>query len=287
MPIPETARASVVRCDNCGAAVSYTVEARAPKCAFCASVMHLEEPEDPIEQAEAYLPFRVAPAEAQAALGAWLGSLGFFRPSDLQSQSRVADLQPLWWVGWVFDADTLVSWAADSDAGSGRSSWAPHSGQAQLTLRSMLVSASRGLTNEECASLASSFDLSSAGAAPEPAGAGFIERFDVQRSAARATIAQAVENAAAAHAAGWIPGSRHRNLNVSVLLKRLHTRRFAFPTFVLAYRYRDKLYRALVHGQDARCTFGEAPYSILKIVAVILGAIALIVAILAVIVVAR
>jgi hypothetical protein len=65
-------------------------------------------------------------------------------------------------------------------------------------------------------------------------------------------------------------------------LKRLYTRRFAFPTYVLAYRYHDKLYRALVHGQDPRCTFGDAPYSIAKIAAVVLGALALVAIIIAV-----
>ncbi|HZO13152.1 MAG TPA: zinc ribbon domain-containing protein [Polyangiaceae bacterium] len=285
--VPTSAKASVLRCDTCGAAVSYVVEARAPKCAFCASVMHLEEPEDPIEQAEAYLPFRVAPEQAQEALRGWLGSLGFFRPSDLQSQSRVDQLQPIWWVGWVFDAETLVSWSADSNAGSGRAGWAPHSGQSPLTLRSVLVSASRGLSLEESAQLASSFDLATAQPSPQQVGTAMIERFDVQRSAARATIARAVEQAATAQAATWIPGSSYRNLHVAVLLRRLHTRRFAFPSYILAYRYQDKLYRAIVHGQDTQCTFGDAPYSILKIIGVILGALALIALVFVIIAVTR
>jgi hypothetical protein len=71
-----------------------------------------------------------------------------------------------------------------------------------------LVSASRGLTTEECASLAGAFDLASARPSPDEGARATIERFDVQRSAARATIARAVEQASTAQAATWIPGSR-------------------------------------------------------------------------------
>ncbi len=266
---PDRAMAQILRCEECGAAVCYNVEVQAPRCSFCRSVMHLEQPVDPIEEASAYLPFGVQPAAATQAVQYWLGTLGFFRPSDLQRSATLHTLQPLWWVGWVFDADTLVSWTADSDLGSGRSPWAPHSGQHPLTLRSILVSASRGLTSGECAQLTPFFKLQSAKAQPQGPAQATIERFDVQRSAARQTIVAAVEGAAAQHARGWIPGSRYRNLNLSVLLRKLFTRRYAFPTYVLAYRYRDRVYRAIVHGQDARCVVGEAPYSIAKIAAVI------------------
>jgi hypothetical protein len=53
-PVHAEAHAQILRCDECAAAITYTVEAQAPKCAFCGSVMHLETPEDPIEEAEGY-----------------------------------------------------------------------------------------------------------------------------------------------------------------------------------------------------------------------------------------
>jgi hypothetical protein len=271
LPVPidlvqaPAAQAEILRCEECAAAVTYNVEARAPRCAFCGSVMHVETPADPIEEAEAYLPFTVSPAQARAALSKWLGTLGFFRPADLQSSAVIDKLEPLWWVGWVFDAKTLVSWTADSNAGARRSDWAPHAGQNPLTLRSILVPASRGLRAAECEALTSRFDLNSAQATPIGAADATIERFDVQRSAARVTIADAVQAAAAQHAEEWIPGSRFRNVHTVALLRRLETQRLAFPTYVLAYRYGDKLYRALVHGQNRKCVVASAPYSVVKI----------------------
>ena len=63
----------------------------------------------------------------------------------------------------------------------------------------------------------------------------------------------------------------------------LATRRVALPAYVMAYRYNGKAYRAIVHGQSVSCTFGDAPYSVWKILGVALGVIALIAIIVAVV----
>lgn len=274
LPLPrDTAQAGkvvaqILRCDGCGAALSYDVRVQAPKCAFCGSVAHLEESEDPLEEAEGYLPFRVDPQTARNSVKNWLGTLGFFRPSDLQSASSIDSLTPLWWVGWTFDVDTQVSWTADSEYGAGRSAWAPHSGQGRLQLQSSLVSASRGLEDWETAQLAVHFDLRTAQPQPHEMHGAMVERFDVQRSAARQRIGMALRKQAEAQAKQWVPGSRTRNVHVALLPTRLSTRRYAFPTYVMAYRYQDKVYRALVHGQNGNVCFGKAPYSWIKIIGV-------------------
>jgi len=43
------------------------------------------------------------------------------------------------------------------------------------------------------------------------------------------------------------------------------TRRYAFPSYVLAYRYRGKLYRIVISGQDSTRILGTAPYAVAKI----------------------
>lgn len=258
-----------LRCDGCGAAVSYDVKAQAPKCSFCDSVMHVESPEDPAEEAGAYLPFQIDSRAATEGMRAWLGTLGFFRPKDLQTSATVGELKPLWWVGWVFDAEVLVSWAADSEVGSRRSGWAPHAGQQHVHFQRILVPASRGLSVDECTSISGGYQLATQGPPPQPQPGTLIERFDVQRSAARKAIADALTRAAIAQAKDWVPGSRIRKLKVAVLPKRLSSDRLGFPAYVLAYRYRGKLYRAVVNGQDASLVVGTAPYSIGRIAAVI------------------
>ena len=48
----------------------------------------------------------------------------------------------------------------------------------------------------------------------------------------------------------------------------------AFPAWVLAYRYKDRLYRTVLSGQDPSCLKGEAPYSAFRIAAVVAAAVA-------------
>lgn len=266
----------ILRCQGCAAAMRYDEEVGRPKCGFCGEALDLEELHDPVEQTDRHLPFSVDASSAQQALRRWQGSLGWFRPSDLRSASQVASLRPLYWVAWVFDAEALVSWTADSDAGSRRSSWAPHAGQVGMVFDDMMVSASRGLSDDETWHLAPSYDLATRVAGePEAAEIGLpellIERFDLQRSQARQRVLQGIDRLAKARVEReHIPGSTFRKVHCTALLRRLDTRRAALPAWVMAYRYKGELYRVVVSGQDAACITGEAPYSWLKILGTVL-----------------
>jgi len=275
------AKARILRCRECGAAVSYSAEAQAPRCGFCGSVMQVEQPEDPVEAAEWIVPFAVGRDAAASALRGWLGSRGWLRPRDLSSAAAIDSMRPLHWSAWIFNADASVTWAADSDLGSGRSAWAPHAGSTRFEWRSILIPATRGLAEKETARLTGGYALDHAvpiAAAPPLPDGGAIEAFDVQRSTARRRIASTIEAMAAQDLQnnGHIPGSRFRNVRASVLLSQLVTRRYALPAWVTAYRYRGSVYRTIVHGQDESVVFGEAPVSWSKLVLMAAAAVILI-----------
>ena len=264
----------ILRCTGCGAAAAFDPEHQGLSCIFCDSVVKSEIVHDPMEQSKHFLPFTVDPDDARAALRRWLGSLGWFRPGDLTSSARLEHLRPLWWVGWVFDAEALVSWSGDSNEGAWRSAWAPHSGQTNMTFDDLLIPASRGLTEDEANVVGPCCDLMTAHKTPEGAEGATIEQFDVHRSLARRQIVSAIERFAAHRVTQHhIPGTRHRKVKAAVLLRDLATRRLSFPAWVLAYRYKSRLYRVVVCGQDASCVTGSAPRSIAKILAVVLGCI--------------
>ena len=265
------AKVEVLRCSGCGAAVSYSAKARAPKCAFCGSVMHLETSSDPMEQTERFLPFSIDRDRAVGAYRQWLRGLGLFRPSDLTKAARLESLKALWWVGWVFEADALVSWAADSNPGTREAPWAPHAGQLEMPFRDILVPATRGLSESEATRLTSSYRLDTARDEPESAeGETIVEQFDVRRSFAREQVSDAMRRLAEQRVEdGQIPGSRFRKLKAAILLRRLVTLRYAFPAYVVAYRYRGRLFRTVISGQDAACVLGRAPYSVWKILGAI------------------
>ena len=274
----------VFRCGGCGAAMSWSAEKAALACGFCGGATHLEELADPLEQTEAWLPFHVDAGAAQEALRVWQRSLSWFRPSDLASSSNVHSLQPTYWPAWLVDAHADVTWAADSDAGAGRSAWAPHAGVTDLAFDGLLVGASRGLSAAEMEQLAPAYDVRTRSPSPSLSpslGPSLVdESFDVQRSMARERVAAACSRAA--HQTiqqGHIPGGRFRNVHVALVLSALTTTRLSLPAWVMAYRYGNDVYRVVVHGQDRAVVLGKAPWSAWKILLAVtggLGALALV-----------
>ncbi|MCC9643856.1 hypothetical protein LOC71_16340 [Rhodopirellula sp. JC740] len=259
--------AKILRCRGCGAAVAFDPEHQAPCCSFCEGVVQLETIVDPMEQTEGYLPFLLTPDDAQRVLRQWLGSLGWFRPSDLITASHVDDLHPLYWVAWVFDTECKISWTADSNANSRRSSWAPHSGQTDVTFQNILVSASRGLSHAETIAVSRRLDLRTVHSNPPDDADITREQFDVQRSQARRQVRDALREMAKKHVQDTqIPGSRFRNVKVESVVKGLTTRRLSLPAYVMAYRYHNELFRVVISGQNGQDLIGSAPYSTAKIV---------------------
>ena len=291
-------RAQVLRCGECGAAVGFSAEAQAPRCGFCGATMAIEHPVDPVETARRQLAFSVDRDAAAAALRGWLATRGSFAPRALSREAVLEALTPVAWAAWLVNADARVTWTADSEAGAQRSAWAPHAGEASLGFRDIIVPASRGLREAECRRLIPHYDLSrvagSAGpgeasraggdamsdAMSEAMSEAMIERFDVQRSAARAYVQDRIAALAKVRIEPQIPGRRHRNVHVACLLERQTTDRIALPAWVLAYRYRGTAYRAIVHGQRPEVVLGAAPIDWGKVgrLVALLAAIAAIVA---------
>lgn len=274
LEVPSRRSVNILRCTGCGVAMAFDAEQQALACSFCGSVVQLETIDDPMEQTEGYLPFTVSSDAAQVALKNWLGSLGWFRPSDLRSASRLHELRPLWWVAWVFDADTRISWTADSNAQSRRSSWSPHAGQTQVQFESILSSASQGISTAEAACMANGVDLATVATTPRGNEHATFEQFDVPRSQARQRVYRTLRNLSLNHVQQHeIPGSSFRNVHVSLVVQGLVTRRLSLPAYVLVYRYRRRLYRVVIGGQDTNCLIGSAPYSKIKIAMVASAAI--------------
>lgn len=270
----------VFRCKGCGAAMSWSAEKKAVACAFCGDATALEEITDPVEQTEQWLPFAVDSKSAREAMRVWLKNLGWFRPNDLATASTIDEMKAIWWPAWIFDAQAQVTWTADSNAGAGRSAWAPHSGNTDIAFERILIGASRGLDDKEMSALASAYNLAPAQSQREAAVSSapdtvLEEQFDAQRSAARERVAKACGAIAAERMKkGHIPGSTFRKVSVSLVLEELHTRRVALPAWILAYRYSGKLYRVVIHGQDAKTVTGSAPRSVWKILALVGGILA-------------
>jgi hypothetical protein len=250
--------------------------------------LELEETSDPIEEVSHWMAFSVNRESAAQALKSWLGKQGFFRPADMGKKARVKNLTALYFPAWVFDAEAEVTWAADSNQGSRRSNWAPHAGTVEIKFDDVLVSASRGLNPKETSALIGSYDPSNPQSqptsGPEVGTESLVhEAFDAQRSFARAYLLRGIKRRAMEYVErNCVPGSRVRKVGVSMRIEGLHTRRVALPVWILAWRYKDQIYRAVISGQDASCVHGKLPLSWARI-ALVVGSVALVLFLIAVV----
>jgi hypothetical protein len=94
-----------------------------------------------------------------------------------------------------------------------------------------------------------------------------VEQFRVQRKYARPLAHQGLEQLERAACQPLVPG-RCRNLKVNVRLDGLSSSTVLLPVWIMAYRYKEQVYRFLVNGQTGHAT-GQAPVSWKKVVAAI------------------
>lgn len=263
-------------CSGCGASMSYDAGAEALGCPFCGSVDMREKQDARILAPSRVVPFRLSREEAEAAMRAWLGR-GFWRPGDLAQEANVVKMTPVYVPYWVFEATTHTYWTADTSQTpvGARGDWYPLSGEHRGHYAGMLIGASGALTPSETAAICP-FDLS-AGRPPEEVDLEnvTVEQFSLARKYARPLARQGLEQSEAATCESRYVPARARNVHVNVRIESMASEPVLLPVWIMAYRYRDRLFRFLLDGQTGRAT-GQAPVSLNKIlIAVAIAAVVL------------
>ncbi|HEV7224563.1 MAG TPA: zinc ribbon domain-containing protein [Pirellulales bacterium] len=256
-------------CSGCGASMSYDASAGHLRCPFCGSEKLASRPDAKVLSPERVVPFSLRHDQASAKMRNWLGQ-GFWRPGDLSERALVVSMTAVYVPAWIFSAQTHTRWTADtSETPPGAlAAWFPLYGEHRGSHAGLLVGASGALTPQETSEI-SPFDLS-AGVKPEQVDLDNItvEQFSVGRRYARPLARQGLEALEAADCQqAYVPG-RCRNMKVNLRLEGLASEPVLLPVWIMAYRYREGLFRFLVNGQTGKAT-GQAPISYRKIMAVI------------------
>jgi predicted RNA-binding Zn-ribbon protein involved in translation (DUF1610 family) len=263
-------------CSGCGASMSYDASAESLRCPFCGN-----EGLDRQEDAKVLAPHRVVPlrigrGEAEQQMRQHLGK-GFWQPGDLAQTAQLTKMNAVYVPYWVFSAKTHTYWAADTNRTppGARASWYPISGEHRGSYAGLLVGASGALTPAETSALCP-YDLSET-VAPEETDLDktTVEQFGVQRKYARPLARQGLESLEAKEVDTRYVSGRSRNLRVNTRIEGLSSEPMLLPVWIMAYRYKDRIFRFLVNGQTGRAT-GQKPTSLTKIlVAVVIAVIAL------------
>ena len=271
-------------CNGCGASMSYDASARTLRCPYCASEQLEKRDDVKAIRASKVVQFQIDHAEAHRVLTDWLGT-GFWRPSDLASVATVESIAGVYVPHWVFAAETHAFWTADTSETplGARGDWFPLSGENRSSYSGLLVGASSELSPDETEAICP-FDLNSAVATDQiELENAIVEQFTVPRKYARPLARRGLEEREKQVCAQrYIPG-RHRNLKVNIRIEQLRSEPLLLPVWVMAYQYRDKLYRILINGQTGKVS-GDAPFSTFK--AVIIASIAILIALIVLVIVA-
>jgi hypothetical protein len=94
-----------------------------------------------------------------------------------------------------------------------------------------------------------------------------VEQFRVQRKYARPLAHHGLEELERNACQQYVPGSC-RNMKANLRLEGLSSEPVLLPVWIMAYRYKDAVYRFLINGQTGRAT-GHAPFSWAKLALVV------------------
>lgn len=256
-------------CNGCGASMSYSAEAGTLRCPFCGSEKLTQEKPHRTLNPKYVVSFEVNEATAGQRLREAIGK-GFFRPPDLAREAKIVKMTPVYVPYWSFKADVFTNWTGDTNQTprGARAGWYPLSGQNRASHNGLLVGASGVLTPTETHQICP-FNLGKR-VAPDELDLDNItvEQFSVSRKYARPLARYGLEQKERETVATQcIPGS-NRNIKVNLRIHNLASEPILLPVWIMAYRYKDEVYRFLVNGQTGRST-GQAPTSYTRLIKVV------------------
>jgi len=261
------------QCEGCGASMSYDARAQSLRCPFCGSIRLKSQADKKTLSPQRVVPFRVGQNQAVAAVRAWLGR-GMFRPSNLATDAIVVQTQRVYVPYWVFQAKTHTYWTADSSRTppGARASWYPMTGEHRGSYQNLLVGASGVLTPGETEGLCPFYLDDSLPPEQVDLDNVIYEQFSIPRKYARPLAVSGIQLLEQQACRKYVPGSI-RNPKTNVLIEALSSYPVLLPVWIMAYRYREKVFRILVNGQTGRVT-GVAPISWAKVAVFVLMCVA-------------
>ena len=286
-----------VACQTCGATVTFTPPMVAGECDFCGSPL-VAQPRsaDPVLAPEGVLPFRVTRDAANGSVGKWIGSR-WFAPNALKRLAAHEGIGGVYIPFWTYDAYAASRYTGERgehyyttehyterDA-QGRevqrtrqvrhTRWHPASGTVERWFDDILVPATKSLSPQRLAAL-EPWDLGEL-TAYEPAYlSGYkAQRYQVSLAEGFELAKKVAEPVIDSDVRRDIGGDEQRVSNINTNYSAVTFKHLLLPVYVGAYRFQEKVYQVVVNGRTGEVQ-GERPYSVWKILLLVLAIVALI-----------
>ena len=288
-----------VKCDACGAQTSFESNVVSGDCPFCGSPIVLSSGTIHRSiQPKSLLPFAIDKKRATEMYSNWLKNL-WWAPNDLvKLATQEGKLVGMYIPCWTYDANTTTSYIGEQgidfteteeyeekdDNGNTvvrtrtivRTVWYPVSGVVNNAFDDILIIASKSLPRANTDKL-EPWDLQNlvpfnpdflSGYKTECYQTDLREGFEEARGRMEGPIEQSI--------LADIGGNHQRIFSKQTQYDHITFKHILLPIWISSYRYQGKVYRFMVNGRNGHVQ-GERPYSWIKIVLAVLGAIALIV----------
>ena len=275
-----------VRCEGCGAVATTTTQAG--RCPFCDAPAIVDA--DPLEEVfvpESVLPFAIEERRAREQFKQWVASR-WFAPSNLKKRARTEEIDGVYLPYWTYDSLTHTRyrgergehyWVTQSytDAQGKRRTrrvrktrWYPASGLVHVPFDDVLVCASQSLPRELVQEL-EPWDLGNLTTYRPEYLSGFVaERYAVSLEQGFALAEERMEPGIRAAIEDDIGGDVQRIWSMTVRHENTAFKHLLLPLWISSYRYRDKVFRALVNARTGEVV-GERPWSWVKITLLVLA----------------
>src|SRR5687767_600622 len=280
------ANALEVKCQSCGATVTFLPPQVAGQCDFC-GVQIVAQPKsaDPILAPEGILPFRITQTQASASLREWLQSR-WFAPNALKHFAQPEAIDGVYLPFWTYDTHTTSYYTGErgehyyvtqtyheTDSQGRRhtrtrqvqhTNWYSVSGTVSGWFNDVLVPGTVSLRQDRLEAL-DPWDL----AELEQYNPAFLSGYKAQRY--QVDLAQGFERVKQV-TAGVIQGDIRQDIGgdeqriheVTTHYSGITFKHLLLPVYAGAYRFNQKIYQIVVNGRTGEIQ-GDRPYSFWKI----------------------
>ncbi len=287
-----TARTQV-RCQSCTAISVFEPEKVGQRCEFCgASALVPYEDVKESFTPESLLPLAVPEAKVRESVRAWYQSR-WFAPSCLGTRAMTDTVRALYVPYWTFDARVHAPWTADSgyyyyvtetyrDANGNmqtrqvrRVRWVPSSGVLDHFFDDEMVPATRGVHAGLLGAVEPFPTRSLVAYDPRFLAGWVVERYQIDLVTAAQSARESMTAEMRSLCARQVPGDTHRNLQVFPEWSGQTFKHILVPVWLLTYQHRGRTFQLVVNGVTGAIA-GERPYSVWKILLLVLAILAVV-----------
>jgi len=283
-----------IRCEGCGAETMIT--GQSDHCAFCGSpVVVAVENNEAVLVPDSVLPFKIDRKIAKESFKTWV-SKRWFAPNALKSRAATQGMDGVYIPYWTYDSESTTRYTGErgehyyvnesyTDSEGNEKSrrvqktrWHRARGRLEIPFDDVLVCASETLPDKLIRKLWP-WDLDEL----KPYSAAFLSGFiteqykvDLEDGWRRAQVL--MKPAVEAAIRRDIGGDEQRISTMDIRHTDITFKHCLLPLWISSFRFNDKVYRFVVNARSGKVS-GERPYSVGKIVGLVLAIIAVIAAI--------